>query len=47
MTLDVFGVNIVDIDLNATLDAGVNQRFVERLVGIQQLHVLTDHGDTD
>ena len=31
----------------ARLQAGVHQRFVERDVGIADLHVLADHRDVD
>ena len=47
MTLDVFRVDVVDVDLDAALNTCVDQRFVQRLIRIQQLHVLADHGDAD
>src|SRR5690554_196135 len=47
VTLDVFGVDVVDVDLGAGLDASVQQGLNQRLVSFQQLHVLTDHGDGD
>ncbi len=43
--LDLLGVDIVNVDLGVGVDAGVQQGFVQRLVGIGQIHVLADHGD--
>ena len=47
MTLDQLGIDVLDVDLHPRLDAGMDQRLVERLVGVEQLHVLADHGDVD
>src|SRR5690554_1520852 len=45
--LDGFGVDIAQVDLGTALDAGVAHGLDQRLVGVQQLHVLADHGDGD
>ena len=45
ITLDVFGIDVVDIDLGAGLDAGVQQGFDQRLVRVEKLHVLANHGN--
>ena len=47
LTLDDLGIDIVDVNLDARLNAGMHQRLVERLVGVEQLHVFADHGDID
>ena len=45
--LDVGGLDEVDAHAGAGLHAGVGQRFVERDIGIADLHVLSDHRDVD
>lgn len=45
--LDLLGVDVAQVDLGAVLDAGVAHGLDQRLVGVQQLHVLADHGDGD
>ncbi|MND60290.1 hypothetical protein D3C80_515140 [compost metagenome] len=47
LVLDVFGIDVAQVDLGTVADAGVTHRFDQRLVGVQQLHVLADHGDGD
>ena len=47
VALDFLGVDEVDVDLHTPLDTGVGQRLVQRLVGVEQLHVLADHRDVD
>ena len=47
MLLDVGGLDVVDVDARAALQARVHQRLVQREVGIADLHVLADHGDVD
>ena len=47
LVLDVFGVDITQVDLGAVLDAGVTHRLDQRLVRIEQFHVLANHGDGD
>ena len=47
LLLDVFGVDVAQVDLGAALDAGVGHRLDQRLVRVQQFHVLADHGDGD
>jgi hypothetical protein len=36
-----------DLHAHMVLHAGVLERFVDRLVGVGQLHVLAHHGDLD
>ena len=45
LLLDQFGIDVVDPHPGAGLDAGMDQRLVERLVGIGQFDVLADHAD--
>ena len=45
--LDVGGLDVVDVDARAALQAAVHQRLVQRQVGVADLHVLADHGDVD
>src|SRR5581483_10270736 len=45
--LDLLGVEVVDVDARAGVDAGVLQRLVQRLVGVLQVDVLADEGDVD
>ena len=44
---DVLAVNAADADLRAVGDAGVIERFVDRLVRVVVLGVLADDGDAD
>ena len=43
----ILGIEIVNIDAGARLDAGVNQRFGKRLVRVCQAHVFADHRQID
>src|SRR5467141_2067449 len=45
--LDGFRIHVADVDLAARMDSRMNERFVERLVGIGKVDVLADHGDGD
>ena len=45
LLLDVFRIDIDDIDLAARVDAGVLERLDQRLVGFGQVDVLADEGD--
>ena len=44
-TLNVFGVDVTDVHFGAVVNASMINRFDQRLIGIQQVHVLTDHRD--
>ena len=46
-TLDVFGVDVTHVHLGAVFDAGVIDGFDQGFVGVQQIHVLTDHRNGD
>jgi hypothetical protein len=46
-TLDRFGVDVVDVDARTRLDAGVDQRFGQRLVRLGQVDILADEGHID
>ena len=43
--LDFFCVDVIDLNPGIGLQAGMIQRFVQRLVGINQIHVLAHHTD--
>src|SRR5712692_2914186 len=43
--LDRFRIHVADADPAARVDPGVDERLVERLVGIGEVDVLADHGD--
>ncbi len=43
--LEVLGVDQLDLDLDAVVDAAVLERLDHRLVGVVELHVLADQGD--
>src|SRR6266568_3367719 len=45
--LDRFRIHVADVDPAARVDPGVDERLVERLVGIGEIDVLADHGDGD
>src|SRR6267143_301160 len=45
--LDDFRIHVTDVDPAARMDSRMNQRFVERLVGIGEIDVLADHRDGD
>ncbi len=45
LLLDVGGLDEMDIDTRARVDAAMQQRLDERDVGILEIHVLADHGD--
>ncbi len=45
--LDVFRVEIGDIDLAAGMNPGMLDRLDQRLVGLGQVNVLADEGDAD
>ena len=45
MTFNILGVDVIDFDINQSLQTGMFQRFVQRLVGVEQIHVLADHGN--
>lgn len=44
---DLAGVDVADLDAGLRADAGVDERFVERLVAVGVVDVLADHGDRD
>ncbi len=44
---NIFRIQVKDIDLGAVADAGVDQGFIERLVGVYQLDVLAHHTHGD
>ena len=43
--LNVFGIDVADVHFSAVMDTCVINRFDQRFIGIQKIHVLTDHGD--
>ena len=43
--LEVLGVDQLDLDLDAVVEAAVLERLDHRLVGVGELHVLADQGD--
>ena len=43
--LDAFRIDVVKIEFGAGMNAGVDQRFGERLVGIRQIDILADQRD--
>ena len=45
LRLEVLGVDQLDLDLDAVVDAAVLERLDHRLVGVCELHVLADQGD--
>jgi hypothetical protein len=45
--LEQFGVDPLDVDLDPVGHAAVNQRLVERLVGILQADIFADDADGD
>ena len=45
--LDLLGVDVVDVHARARVDAGVDERLRQALVGVLQVDVLADHGDVD
>src|SRR6266571_2956622 len=45
--LDRFRIHVTDVDPAARVDPGVDERLVERLVGIGEIDVLADHRDGD
>ena len=47
VALDLFRVDVDDVDLGASVDAGVLQRFGQRLVRLGQIDVLAHHRDLD
>ncbi len=47
LVVEDFGIDVAHHDPGAIVDTCVFERFVERLVGIQQIHVLANHGDHD
>ena len=44
--LQQFRVDIADFHFGFPVNTGVNQSFGYRLVGVQQLHIFADHGDS-
>ena len=44
---ELLGVDPVQVDPDIVGDAAVDQRLVERFVGVEQAGVLADHGDRD
>ena len=46
VTLDVLGVDEVDIDPGARVNSGVGDRLDQGSIGIQQLKILADNGDS-
>ena len=47
LALDLFALNAADADLRVVVNAGVVDRFVDRLVGVLVLGVFADDGDAD
>src|SRR6266853_934024 len=47
LLLDRFRIHVTDVDLAARVDPGVDERLVERFVGIGKVDILADHGDGD
>src|SRR5690606_26295778 len=45
--LEHLGVEPADIDLDPVRHAAVDQRFVERLIGIRQRHIFANDADRD
>ncbi|MDR6152681.1 hypothetical protein QF021_000770 [Acidovorax delafieldii] len=45
--VDGFGIDMVDLHAHMVAHAGVAQGFVDGLIAVRQVHVLTDHGDGD
>jgi hypothetical protein len=45
VVLEGFGIDVMDVDLAAGMDAGVGQGFGQGFVGLGQVHVLADEGD--
>ena len=43
--VEVLGVDQLDLDFDAVVDAAVLERLDHRLVGVVELHVLADEGD--
>ena len=44
VSLDLFGIDVADLDLAARGDAGMDQRLGQRLVGFGQVDILADKG---
>ena len=44
---EVFRIDVADVHFVAAADARMVERFVERFVGIGQIHIFADHGDGD
>src|SRR5712692_4834270 len=42
---DRFGIHVADVDPAARMDPGVDERLIERLVGIGEVDIFSDHGD--
>ena len=47
LVLDFLGVHVVDFDLAARVNPGMNQSLGQRLVGLSQVNILSDKGDID
>src|SRR5437773_3226047 len=45
--LDRLRIHVTDVDPAARVDPGVDERLVQRLVGIGEVDILADHGDGD
>src|SRR5882757_10053092 len=45
--LDVSGLDVVNVDTRAALQAAMHQRFVQRQIRVADLHVLADHRDVN
>ncbi len=45
ISLDSFRVDIAHVNFSVSMNTRVFKRFIQRLIGVQQLHVLADHGD--
>ena len=45
--LDALGIDVLNLDARAGVDAGVNQRFRERLVRLGEIDVFADDRDVD
>ena len=45
--LDRLRIHVTDVDSTARVDPGVDERLVQRLVGIGKVDILADHGDGD
>ena len=45
LPVQVFGIDVADVHRVAAADAGVVERFVERFVGVGEVHIFANHGN--